>query len=121
MNWKNQAEEKFNQGINSMINESDAFIRLLTKFNNKNNLIATETLTHSYLLPEGATWLMRLKNGSDILVEKCSYQVGNPDIDYVWVDYDEQKNEVIVEINSKDKTAKQFILLSSEEIINHHP
>lgn len=121
MNWKNQAKEKFNKGINSMSNESDAFIRLLIKFNKENNLMTTESLTHSYLLPEGAMWLMQLKDDSDILVEKCSYQVINSEIDYVWIDYDEQKNEIIVEINNKDKTAKQFILLSSDEIVNHHP
>ena len=104
-----------------MLNESDAFVRVLTKFNNENNLITMEPLTHGYLLPEGGMWLMQLKDGSNVLVEKCSYQVSNPDIDYVWVDYDKQKNEVVVEVNNKDKTAKQFILLSSDEIVNHHP
>lgn len=29
MNWKNQAKEKFDKGVNSMVNESDKFIRLL--------------------------------------------------------------------------------------------
>lgn len=121
MQWKLQAENKFDKGINYMTNESELFIRLLEEFNKKNNLLTFEPLSHGYLLPEGATWLVKLKNGEDVLIEKCSYRVINEEIDYMWVDFDVKQNQVIVEINYKNQKAEKQVLLYSNDIIEHYP
>ncbi|MDO8669010.1 MAG: hypothetical protein Q7K65_01815 [Candidatus Buchananbacteria bacterium] len=121
MKWKKLAKNKFKRGVVNMVEESDKFIILLNQFNKENNLYTKETLSYNYLLPEGANWLVRLKDCKDILIEKCSYEVKNEEINYVWVDFDLQSNQVIVEVNYKDKTLKKYILLTADNIIEHYP
>jgi len=121
MNLKEELKNKFDKGISTMSEESEYFVALLREFNQDNGLKTEEVLSHGYLLPEGANWLLRLKNGKDVLVDRCSYQVRNDDIDYIWVDFDLNSKNVIVEINKKDKSKADHILLSGDEVIEFYP
>ena len=121
MDWKINAIKKYKKGIKNLTIESNFFVELLNKFNKKNDLKRELELKHYDLMPEGGLWLLLLINNKEILVERCMYRVENKDIDYVWVDFNMKTKQVIVEVNKKDGTSTEYILIPSDEIINHIP
>ena len=62
-----------------------------------------------------------LKDNIEILVIMCSYGVENKDIDYIWIEFDMKKEQLIAEVNKKDGTSTEYVLIPSDEIINHIP
>ena len=90
------------------------FNKLLDKFNIEHNLIR-QTLMIDTFLPEGEEWLINLQSGKNLYVSRCSYEVKNPEVKYIWVDY-KKENGVILEINYVDGSKKVFVLISPTEI-----
>ena len=90
------------------------FNLLLDNFNITNKLNRVSFKDVSYL-PEGQEWLIELTNGENVYIHKCSYNVDNPEVNYVWVEYSKEDG-IFIEINYKDKTVKKFIIISANEI-----
>ena len=94
---------------------------MLIEFNKKYFLVPKGDFDYYSLLPEGGKWLLLLKDNIEILVIMCSYGVENKDIDYIWIEFDMKKEQLIAEVNKKDGTSTEYVLIPSDEIINHIP
>lgn len=120
MNWKLNAKDKFNQGIKQMSEQSQNFIKILNQFNESNEFNLGKKITRGDLLPEGGMRLLKLKDGTEILAETCSYQIDNKNINYIWVEFSPQQKNIIIEVNRKDGESKKYSLLSGE-VVEYYP
>lgn len=117
MEWKESIVNKFLEN-DSFEKERNNFEIIIKKFNKINELIDDDKF---YYTPEGGCWIVKISEGFDVRIELCSYWVKNPEISYLWVDYKKETNQFIVEINYKDGSKEEKILLDKSEFVEMYP
>lgn len=114
-------KEKLNKGSKLASQESSNFIELLKRFHENHGITTKENFSALDLLQEGGWLYVKTKDDIDMLVQMCTYQVTNKEVEYMWIEFDKEQPNVKIEINYKDGSSREFDLLTKEDIMEFYP
>jgi hypothetical protein len=112
MNWDRSVKDRYEkEGWKALCVADEAFKQQLRRFCAEKGIIITDD--H----PEGQDWMILLKDGTELYVERRSYDTANPETDF-WIDYKQEQGGIVAEFTGRvDKKNKYFILVHNEEIV----
>jgi hypothetical protein len=119
--WQKRIKEKFDQKLLLGSQESNNFIDLLKGFHEKHKLGIPRDFSDINLLQEGGWFYVRTKDNIDMLVQMCSYNISENNVQYIYVEFDRSVPKVVIEINYKDKTSDKYDLLAKDDILEFYP
>lgn len=90
------------------------FEKMLDTFNENQGFLRESFTKHSFL-PEGEDWNVKLQDGCIIRVHRCSYEVENADVVYVWIDMKVNVG-LVATIKYKDSISRDVVLLENEQM-----
>ena len=112
MDWQNSLKKRYEEnGWDSFRSADQAFRQRLHRFCKAHAISVIDEN------PEGEDWIMLLKNGTELYVDRRSYDTGDEETDF-WIEYDSRRGGIIVEfIYAKAREKMYEIIVPNEEIV----
>ena len=111
MNWQEDVKKRYKStGWESLSAARDAFGKRLEQFLAERGLVVVDDN------PEGHEWLLLLRDGTELYVERRSYDTEHPETTF-WIEYKPQDGGVIAEFyDISGNLADRLVMVPNEEI-----
>lgn len=111
MKWHEDVSGRYaSMGWEALRPARDAFGKRLEQFLSEQGLVVVDDN------PEGHDWLLLLKDGTELYVERRSYDTTDPEATF-WIEYSPQDGGVIAEFYDKSgKPSERFVIVPNEQI-----
>jgi len=94
MNWRNDLKKRYaSSGWEAFRTASEAFKQRLERFSAERHISITDDN------PEGQDWMVRLKDGTELYIERRSYDTENQQAE-LWIDYGPEQGGFVAEFYS---------------------
>jgi hypothetical protein len=111
INWKKMVRERFeSMGWEALSAAQAAFGRRMEQFLKERGLAVVDDN------PEGHDWVLLLRNGTELYVERRSYDTNQANASF-WVEYRPEDGGVVADFyDAFGNASDQFVIVPNEEI-----